>query len=211
VKKSWVGPIVTAAIVAGVGVIFALNRETGAPPGLKPVTGSGGAAPARPQGFREYPIGDEVIKNHLQIAAVWLPSVGMAGMPEPSADVIHIEADIRATAGNPNGLAKDAFLPYLKVEYGIVEAATGRTLQSGDLLPMFASDGVHYGANASKPSPGSYRLVYKIEPPSARIGRHTDPVGGVAPWWDPFEASFDWVVEPSEVSSAVASIPPPGR
>jgi uncharacterized protein involved in high-affinity Fe2+ transport len=143
-----------------------------------------------------------VVKNHMTVAAVWLPSVGMAGMPEPSSDVIHLEADVRATADNPNGFAKDEFVPYLKIRYDLIDPASGKPLQSGDLMPMVAADGLHYGANIARPAPGTYRLSYKIEPPSAGgLGRHSDPATGVAPWWEPFEASFEWTMDPDRPAS----------
>jgi uncharacterized protein involved in high-affinity Fe2+ transport len=187
-----VGTVVTLLIVAGVATIFLFNREPTPPPKPKPIPG--------PQGFlQERPIGDDVVKNHITIAAVWLPAVGMAGMPEPSSDVIHLEADIRATADNPNGFAKDEFVPYLKIKYELIDAKSSKLLQTGDLMPMVASDGLHYGANIAKPEPGTYRLVYKIEPPSAGgLGRHVDAATGVAAWWEPFEAAFDWIMEPDQ-------------
>jgi periplasmic iron binding protein len=193
-----VGTAVTLLIVAGVGAIFLLNREpTQAPP--RPTH----LVPPRP-GSLEHPIGDDVVKHHINIAAVWLPAVGMAGMPEPLSDVIHLEADIHATADNPNGFAKDEFVPYLKIKYELSDAKGGKPLQAGDLMPMVASDGLHYGANIAKPGPGSYRLVYKIEPPSAGgLGRHVDAATGVAAWWEPFEVGFDWTME-AERPQAVA-------
>jgi periplasmic iron binding protein len=186
-----VGTAVTLLIIAGVGAIFLLNREPAQAP-LRP-TGQGSG----PQGpLREWPIGEDVVKNHITIAAVWLPAVGMAGMPEPSSDVIHLEADIHATADNPNGFAKDEFVAYLKIKYELSDTKGGKLLQSGDLMPMVASDGLHYGANIAKPGPGTYRLVYKIEPPSAGgLGRHVDAATGVAAWWEPFEVGFDWIME----------------
>jgi uncharacterized protein involved in high-affinity Fe2+ transport len=198
----------TLAIVAGVALIFVLNRESPKPP--VPETMKSSAPPGdRPKPPRETPIGDEVVKNHMTVAAVWLPSVGMAGMPEPSSDVIHLEADVRATADNPNGFAKDEFVPYMKVKYELRDAKGDRVLQSGDLMPMVASDGLHYGANVAKPGPGSYRLIYKLEPPSAGgLGRHVDAATGVAAWWEPFEASFDWTMAP-EKKAAGASAPGP--
>jgi uncharacterized protein involved in high-affinity Fe2+ transport len=181
-------------IVGGVALIFALNLNLApARPSLAP------AAPAapvlKPAGFREYPIGDEVLKNHLRIAAVWLPPIAMGGMPAMPAggDVIHLEADIHATEGNPNGFAKDEFVPYMKIRYAITPAAGGPPIHQGELMPMVARDGLHYGASVAMPDAGSYRLTYALEPPSAGgLGRHSDPATGVAAWWEPFDVSFDW-------------------
>lgn len=218
-NKSLVGPVVTLLIVAGVALVLVLNREPGGTTVPAGVTGGdkakpdGAQAPPTPRtmSVREYPIGDPVVKNHCEIAAVWLPSVGMAGMPELSTDLIHVEADIRATADNPNGFAKDEFVPYLKIRYELTDATSGKPLGSGDLIPMIAADGLHYGANIPKPAVGAYRLSYKVEPPSAGgLGRHSDPATGVAPWWAPFEVAFDWTMDGTE-GQAVASIPAPGR
>jgi periplasmic iron binding protein len=196
-----VGTAVTLLIIAGVGAIFLLNREPAQAP-LRPA----GPGPSPPGPIREWPIGEDVVKNHITIAAVWLSAVGMAGMPEPSSDVIHLEADIHATADNPNGFAKDEFVPYLKIKYELSDAKSGKLLQSGDLIPMVASDGLHYGANIAKPGPGTYRLVYKIEPPSSGgLGRHVDAATGVAAWWEPFEATFDWTMEANQGQGAAAS------
>jgi uncharacterized protein involved in high-affinity Fe2+ transport len=194
-------------IVGGVALIMALNLNLNpTPPGpsssvtpTSPESPSPSPAPAptglKPAGFREYPIGDEVLKEHMRIAAVWLPPIAMEGMPAMSAggDVIHLEADIHATEGNPNGFAKDEFVPYLKIQYAITPTEGGAAVHRGELLPMVARDGLHYGASIAMPAPGAYRLTYSLEPPSAGgLGRHSDPVTGVAPWWKPFEVAYDW-------------------
>lgn len=194
--RRWAGPLVTALIVGGVALVMGLNLNlsTPRPTDLSPSPPPTPAQGVKPAGFREYPIGDEVLKNHMRIAAVWLPPIAMEGMPAISAggDVIHLEADIHATEENPNGFARDEFVPYLKVHYTIAGGG-GELIHEGELLPMIARDGLHYGASLAMPKPGAYRLTYNVEPPSAGgLGRHSDPVTGVAPWWEPFEASFDW-------------------
>jgi uncharacterized protein involved in high-affinity Fe2+ transport len=205
VLRRWAGPLVTFLIVGGVALIVALNLNLTPTRPSSPTTGSSPPTPAtpgpspnpKPAGFREYPIGDEVLRNHLRIAAVWLPPIAMDGMPMPATsavgDVIHLEADIHATEGNPNGFAKDEFVPYLKVRYAITPAGGGAAIHQGELMPMVARDGLHYGASLAMPAAGSYQLTYHIDPPSAGgLGRHSDPVTGVAPWWAPFQISFDW-------------------
>jgi uncharacterized protein involved in high-affinity Fe2+ transport len=207
VLRRWAGPLVTIVILGGVAAIVGFNlnltpaQPGGSPskesPAPEPTSTSAPAPGLKPAGFRfrEYPIGDEVLKNHMRIAAVWLPPVAMEGMPALSAggDVIHLEADIHATEGNPNGFAKDEFVPYLKIHYTITSSGDGTPLQQGELMPMIARDGLHYGASLTMSKAGTYRLSYAIEPPSAGgLGRHSDPVTGVSPWWEPFEVSFDW-------------------
>ena len=44
-----------------------------------------------------------------------------------------------------------------------------------------------------RPATDAVTLSYRVEPPSAGgLGRHSDPVTGVAPWWEPFEVEFEW-------------------
>jgi uncharacterized protein involved in high-affinity Fe2+ transport len=204
-----IGPIMVALILGGVALILVLNlnlrgtkapqpvdteRGPGAAPSPAPPAGPSGAGAQRPAGFREYPIGEEVERNQMRIAAVWLPQVQMTEMPAPaSSDMIHIEADIHATEGNKNGCAKDEFIPYLTVRYLITpEGRSAKSVEPirGELIPMVARDGWHYGASIAMPGPGRYKLNYTIDPPTA--GRHSDPVTGVDPWWKPFDVSFDW-------------------
>jgi uncharacterized protein involved in high-affinity Fe2+ transport len=208
--QRWIGPIMVLLILGGVASVLLLNLNLkGTQPRAsvpseitpdadrRPTTNSPDSAPGarRPAGFREYPIGDEVERNQMRITAVWLPPVQMEGMTGPApSDFIHLEADIHATEGNKNGCPKDEFIPYLGAHYVIVpegETAKGAETIRGDLMPMVARDGWHYGASISMPRAGRYKLTYTIEPPTA-AGRHTDPATGVEPWWRPFEVSFDW-------------------
>ncbi len=125
----WTGPIMVLLILGGVALVLLLNlnlkginpraADPAAPSPLKQQPSPLGIN--KPAGFREYPIGDEVERHQMRIAAVWLPPVQMAGMAMPaSPDMIHIEADIHATEGNKNGCPKDEFIPYLTVHYTIV-------------------------------------------------------------------------------------------
>jgi periplasmic iron binding protein len=201
-QQRWIGPIVVLLILGGVASILLLNLNLKGtnprPTDTSSPSRSQAQPPAssvrRPAGFREYPIGDEVERHQMRIAAVWLPPVQMDGMAGPApSDMIHIEADIHATEGNKNGCPKDEFVPYLTVRYAIVpEGPAAKSVEPirDTLIPMVARDGWHYGASILMPKAGRYKLTYTIEPPSA--GRHVDPVTGVDPWWKPFEVSFDW-------------------
>jgi periplasmic iron binding protein len=206
--QRWVGPIIVLLILGGVASVLVMNLNLqGTPPRPANVVGppaDGKAAPTpsapapgaqRPAGFREYPIGEEVERHQMLIAAVWLPPVLMDGMAGPApTDMIHIESDVKAAEGNVNGCKMGEFIPYLTVRYTIVpEGKSGSDGEAirGDLKPMVARDGWHYGASISMPKAGRYRLTYTIEPPTT-AGRHSDPVTGVDPWWKPFEVAFDW-------------------
>jgi periplasmic iron binding protein len=204
--KRWAGPLITSLILLGVVSILLLNLDLGhprmpsgsgsgslIPTATAPSSASTSTRPPKPAGFREYPIPEEVEKNGIRVAAVWLPPIEMEGQGHAGADIIHLEADVEATEGNPNGFGLGEFVPYLKIAYEIAPAAGGPAVQKGELLPMVASDGLHYGASVAMPKPGKFRLIYSIQPPSAGgLGRHSDPVTGVAPWWPPFQATFDW-------------------
>jgi uncharacterized protein involved in high-affinity Fe2+ transport len=201
-RDRWLGPIVVVLILVGVVLVLALNlnlkgwnvSDSSAQREPRPLPAGTGAGERRPADFREYPIGDAVERNQMRIEAVWLPHVQMEGMAGPaSTDVIHIEADIHATEGNPNGCAKDEFIPYLTVRYRIEPLDADRKSDEpiqGPLTPMVARDGWHYGASIAMPRAGHYKLTYTIDPPSA--GRHSDAATGVAPWWKRFEVTFDW-------------------
>jgi len=213
VNKSWAGTAITGLIIAGIALFLLLNLETGKPKGNrfstleKPLSAKTLAAPTG-SAVREYPIGDEVEKNSIRVAAVWLPAVMMDSMPaDPNMPMIHIEADVKALENNPNGFAKDEKVDYLTIDYSIVPAEGGTPIASGKLTPMMARDGFHYGASIAMPNPGQYRLVYDIQPPSSGgLGRHSDPATGVAEWWKPFQATFDWTVEPDAVQTAAVGV-----
>jgi uncharacterized protein involved in high-affinity Fe2+ transport len=204
VSQRWIGPIVVAAILASVAAVLVLNLNWKGPAAhkssaLPPFESPPSEERRPPAGFREYPIGDDVEKNNIRIAAVYLPPVEMEGMPGAgSSSLIHLEADIHATEGNGNGFAKDEFVPYLVVRYTIEPVSGGGTAGSagritGTMIPMVARDGLHYGASIEMPVRGHYKLTYAISPPSAGgLGRHADRATGVDPWWKPFEVSFDW-------------------
>jgi periplasmic iron binding protein len=143
-------------------------------------------------GFREFPIGD-VDRNHMHIAAVWLPPIILEGQdPLTGEDVIHLEADVAATRGNPNGFGLGEWMPYLRIKY-IIQDHRGKQVKEGILQAMVAADGPHYGTTLQMPGPGQYILSYFIEPPSASgFGRHCDRVTGVAKWWKAFKVQFKW-------------------
>lgn len=141
--------------------------------------------------FREYPIGDPVEKNGMRIAAVWLPPVQMEGMNHPAdGDIVHLEADIHAIKGNKNGFGIGEWVPYLTVKYTLVERQSKKEVK-GTMAPMVAQDGPHYGASVLMPAHGTYDLTYELRPPSENgFGRHSDPITGVDPWWEPFTVAF---------------------
>ncbi|GAB3543727.1 iron transporter [Noviherbaspirillum agri] len=146
----------------------------------------------------EYPIGAPQQRFGMEIAAVYLQPVVMEPvgmMKKVEESDIHIEADIRALAANPNGFEAGAWIPYLIVKYEVNKIGTTQTV-SGEFMPMVANDGPHYGDNIKLFGPGKYRVKYTILPPSdnqhAHFGRHTDRLTGVRPWFKPFEVEYDF-------------------
>jgi uncharacterized protein involved in high-affinity Fe2+ transport len=223
VNQSSFGPAVLAAVLIGIGGLLFMSLETKPKPlAMLPqptavtdvTTPTQAPAPAQASGpvagFREYPIGDPegFTKNQLRIAAVWLPSVTMDGGSAGNSGAIHVEADISATENNVNGFASGEFVPYLKITYKLTSEDGKTVVDQGAMLPMVARDGLHYGTSMIPPKPGTYKMTYAIEPPSAGgLGRHHDPVTGVAPWWEPFQVTFDWEFDgvPSMPTTASAA------
>ncbi|EIQ01203.1 uncharacterized protein probably involved in high-affinity Fe2+ transport [Opitutaceae bacterium TAV1] len=145
--------------------------------------------------FKEWPAGEAQTVNNMEIAAVYLQPIDMEprgmGLPAAQAD-IHLEADIKATEGNQNGFGAGEWIPYLTIEYTLVNLDTKQS-QTGSFMPMVASDGPHYGNNIKMMGVGNYKVTYKIYPPSkAGLHRHTDKETGVGAWFKPFEVSFEF-------------------
>ncbi len=156
---------------------------------------------ATPAAALEYPIGAPQNLAGLEIAAVYLQAVDMEpeGHMRKAADSdIHLEADIHALGNNPNGFAEGAWVPYLLVKYELTKAGSNEVIK-GDMMPMVASDGAHYGDNVKLKGPGRYKVKFIIYPPNAKenpsgnhFGRHTDRATGVRPWFKPVEAAWEF-------------------
>ena len=147
----------------------------------------------------EYPIGQPHELNGLEVAAVYLQPIEMepTGMMRAARDSdIHLEADIHATADNKNGLPEGAWAPYLNIQY-VLQKKGSDTLVKGDLMPMVANDGPHYGDNVKLEGPGKYQLTLMVGSPETaannHFGRHIDKETGVAPWFKTFEVKYDFV------------------
>jgi hypothetical protein len=106
------------------------------------------------------------------------------------ADVIHLEADVHATADNIYGYPDGAWIGYLTIAYTL-EKQGSNWKASGTLKPMTAKDGPHYADNVKLNGPGTYKVTYGFKPPEANgFYRHTDQETGVPAWWQPFSESF---------------------
>ncbi len=142
----------------------------------------------------EFPIGEAVERNGMEIGAVYLQPVMMEPMMPGMRELtdIHLEADIHALKDNPNGFGPGDWVPYLGITYRI-EKLQDKWETVGSFMAMVASDGPHYGANVKLNGSGKYRLSYHILPPPYQgFYRHTDKETGVAAWWDPFDVSWEF-------------------
>jgi uncharacterized protein involved in high-affinity Fe2+ transport len=117
-------------------------------------------------------------------------------MKDAKTSDVHLEADIKAAKGNTNGFAEGDWIPYLVVTYSLTRVEGGLD-QSGDMMPMVANDGPHYGDNVKLAGAGKYKLKLTISPPSANphahFGRHVDKETGVGEWFKPFSVEYDFV------------------
>ena len=110
----------------------------------------------------------------------------MSGEP----DVVHVEADVHATADSVYGFADGAWIPYLTIGFQI-EKKGGDWRASGTLKPMTAQDGPHYAENVKMNGPGDYVLTYTFTPPEKNgFFHHVDAETGVPGWWAPFTQQF---------------------
>ncbi|MCX7150532.1 MAG: iron transporter [Rhodocyclales bacterium] len=150
----------------------------------------------------EYPIGSPQNVAGMEVGAVYLQAVEMepeGHMAKASATDIHLEADIHALANNANGFAEGFWIPHLLVKYELTKLPGGEVIK-GDMMPMVASDGPHYGDNVKLKGPGKYKVKFIIYPPNAKenphgnhFGRHTDRATGVRPWFKPVELEWEFV------------------
>lgn len=154
-----------------------------------------------PAAALEYPIGTPQNVAGMEVAAVYLQPIEMEPegmMRKASESDIHLEADIHALANNPNGYSEGSWIPFLYVRYELNKIGSNDTIK-GEMMPMVASDGPHYGDNVKLAGPGKYKLKFTVFPPNAKenpmgrhYGRHTDRATGVRPWFKPFEVEYEF-------------------
>ena len=153
---------------------------------------------------KEHPMGPAQEVEGMEIASVYLQPITMdkqMGLPADQAEA-HIELDIHATKDNGNTFAEGWWVPYLTINYKLdkIDNRTKKVIasQSGELMPMVASDGPHYGSNVKLMGPGLYRIKYRIQPPSdnkhIEFARHIDKETAAPEWFKPIdlEWQFPW-------------------
>ena len=147
-----------------------------------------------PATAKEYPVGKPKMMGGMEVAAVYLQPIEMdpPGMMRAAKDSdVHLEADIKAAKDNKNGYAQGDWVGYLGVAYELTKDGDDHVLK-GELMPMVANDGPHYGDNVKLMGPGNYHLKLLISPPGHSFGRHVDKETGVGPWFSPFTAEYDF-------------------
>lgn len=162
-------------------------------------------------GFEEYPIGEEQDVNILHVSCVYFQPVQMEPLGEnglsPEESNIHIEADISALEIPEDsdkflGFGPGAWVPYLTVDYSIVNQDTNAVAAEGTFMPMAASDGPHYGANIKLPDAGTYTVTLTIHSPIENgYLLHVDAETGVKGrfWTEPLVVKFtNWKYVPQE-------------
>ena len=183
-EKTWLAP--RGHVLAAVCMVSALTMGLGL-----------GLAPSSAQAA-ETPIGKHQKISGMEIGAVYLQPIkmdpdGMMGRVE--ATDIHLEADIHAIKDNPNGFAEGDWIPYLPIQFELTKVGSAFKA-SGDLMPMVASDGPHYGDNVKLDGPGKYKLRITVAPPSdnphAHFGRHVDKETGVGAWFKRFDLNYEF-------------------
>jgi len=147
---------------------------------------------------KEYPIGKPKTVAGMEVAAVYLQPIEMdppGMMRDAKESDIHLEADIKATRANRNGYAEGDWIGYLKVTYELTKNGDSQVLK-GELMPMVASDGPHYGDNVKLLGNGKYKLKLTIAPPSGlqgtHFGRHVDKETGVGAWFKTFDLEYEF-------------------
>jgi uncharacterized protein involved in high-affinity Fe2+ transport len=151
-------------------------------------------ASAQPAAAREFFVGGPVHVQDMEIVANYLVGVQMApmtkGMVMSGPDVIHLEADVHATADNKYGYPDGAWVGYLTIQYLVQKVGT-TWHASGTLKPMTAKDGPHYADNIRMDGPGKYKVTYRFTSPESNgFYHHIDKETGVPGWWAPFAVAF---------------------
>ena len=118
-------------------------------------------------GFTEHPIFEDEELAFINLSAVYFQSVPMTDSEQQNYKAedydIHLEADISALDNNL-GYGVGDWIPYLTVDYKIVDNGSKSEVTSGTFMPMAASDGPHYGNNI-KLDPGTYDITFTIHSP----------------------------------------------
>ena len=149
---------------------------------------SAAASVGEEAGFQEYPIFEDIEVGFLNVSAVYFQPVPMSnGNEDIDGYDLHLEADVSALE-NDLGFGVGDWVPYMTVDYEVINEDTGETAAEGTFMVMSASDGPHYGANISLPDAGTYTVIFTFGSPEDNgYLLHTDdetgPGGSFDDYW----------------------------
>lgn len=136
-------------------------------------------------------IGGPLLRDGLEIVPRYAEGVTLDRTATPP-NSIHLEADVRAGAGETHGFREGAFIPYLSIAWSLTMDGNSTFKKAGLLYPMVSKEGPHYGGNAEMAGPGTYHLTLIVSPPSSHgMLRHTGK-DGVPEWWKPISVTWDF-------------------
>ena len=81
------------------------------------------------------------------------------------AAALHLECDVSAME-NSLGYELGSWVPYMTIDFEVINEATGETAAEGSFMVMAASDGPHYGANIALPEAGTYTVRFTFHSPA---------------------------------------------
>ena len=181
--------------------------------GAAAIVASAHAGPAGAQAggimavFRPVPLGEAVEANDMRVHAQLYPAVRIHGLRDESAgqaiiegkEYAHLACQVRARGGNVYGFRNGEWVPGLRIRFTLTHQGSGTAVE-GDLFPMVARDGPHYGINLHMLGEGEYTLVFHIRPPKATVlTRVTGDPAGVAAWWKPFDVKAEFTYRRDDV------------
>ena len=147
-------------------------------------------------GFEEIPIWEDEEVAFLNVSAVYFQPVPMAPDQEDIEGFdLHLECDVSAMENNL-GYELGSWVPYMTIDFEVINEADGKTAAEGSFMVMAASDGPHYGANIKLPDAGTYTVRFTFHSP-AENGYlvHSDAETGPGGTFDEYFADGNLEVE----------------
>ena len=117
-------------------------------------------------GFAEFPIWEDIEVAFMNISGVYFQPVPMSGGNDSiEGKAMHFEADVAALADNGLGYGPGDWIPYMTVDYQLVDMDTEEVIAEGTFMPMSADDGPHYGDNIDEIPAGDYNVILTFHSP----------------------------------------------
>ena len=147
-------------------------------------------------GFEEIPIWEDEEVAFLNVSAVYFQPVPMApGQEDIEGFNLHLECDVSAMENNL-GYELGSWVPYMTIDFEVIDEATSETAADGTFMVMSASDGPHYGANIKLDKDGTYTVRFTFHNPEENgYLIHTDAETGPGGLFDEYFADGNLTVE----------------